>query len=217
MLPLEVVDPLPVPEVVELWPEVLPEEVVDPLPVPEPEPEVVEELPDEVVLPDEPPLVLPLAVLLLLPLPPQATKARAIQMLVSFFIVGNSSKRHGRKVRRGRGLASLPPGSNGVVQMSCRIGQVGLTPPPGRGTMRGIAAFSAVPGGPMGVSKSDNISGLIDELRKEREALDGRLEEMCRRRHLSVDEEVEMKRIKRLKLMKKDRMAEMQASLQRRA
>jgi uncharacterized protein YdcH (DUF465 family) len=67
----------------------------------------------------------------------------------------------------------------------------------------------------MAESKSD-ISSLIDELRKERELLDGRVVEIERHRHLSVAEEVEVKRLKRLKLMKKDRMAAMQASLQKR-
>jgi hypothetical protein len=68
----------------------------------------------------------------------------------------------------------------------------------------------------MAESKSD-ISSLIEELRKEREVLDGQLVEIEKRRYLSVSEEVEVKRLKRLKLVKKDRMAAMQASLQKRA
>ncbi len=67
----------------------------------------------------------------------------------------------------------------------------------------------------MAESKSD-ISSLIEELRKEREVLDGQLGEIEKRRHLSVSEEVEVKRLKRLKLVKKDRMVAMQATLQKR-
>lgn len=68
----------------------------------------------------------------------------------------------------------------------------------------------------MGESKSD-ITSLIDELRKEREVLDGKLQEIERHRHLSVEEQVEVKRLKRMKLAKKDRMSAMQATLQKRA
>jgi uncharacterized protein YdcH (DUF465 family) len=66
----------------------------------------------------------------------------------------------------------------------------------------------------MAESKTD-ISSLIDELRKEREELDGRLAEIERRRHLSVAEEVEVKRLKKLKLAKKDKLHAMQASMQK--
>jgi hypothetical protein len=68
----------------------------------------------------------------------------------------------------------------------------------------------------MAESKAD-ISSLIDELRKEREELDGQLAEIERRRHLSVAEEVEVKRLKKLKLAKKDKLHAMQASMQKQA
>jgi uncharacterized protein YdcH (DUF465 family) len=51
-----------------------------------------------------------------------------------------------------------------------------------------------------------DISGLIDELRKEHEELDGKLVRIEERPHLSANEEFEVKRLKKLKLSKKDRI-----------
>lgn len=67
----------------------------------------------------------------------------------------------------------------------------------------------------MAESKAD-ISSLIDELRRERKELDGQLAEMERRRHLGVAEEVEVKRLKKLKLAKKDKLAGLQAAANKR-
>jgi uncharacterized protein YdcH (DUF465 family) len=51
-----------------------------------------------------------------------------------------------------------------------------------------------------------DISGLIDELRKEHEELDGKLVRIEERPHLSSSEELEVRRLKKLKLSKKDRI-----------
>jgi hypothetical protein len=53
---------------------------------------------------------------------------------------------------------------------------------------------------------STDIMGLIADLRREHEELDGKLVQMVRRNHLSVAEEAEVKRLKKLKLAKKDRL-----------
>jgi hypothetical protein len=54
---------------------------------------------------------------------------------------------------------------------------------------------------------STDIMGLIADLRREHEELDGKLVQMVRsRNHLSVAEEAEVKRLKKLKLVKKDRL-----------
>jgi hypothetical protein len=53
---------------------------------------------------------------------------------------------------------------------------------------------------------SSDITGLIADLRREHEELDGKLVQMVRRTHLSVAEEAEVRRLKKLKLAKKDRL-----------
>ncbi len=55
-------------------------------------------------------------------------------------------------------------------------------------------------------SKMD-IAALIADLRREHEELEGRLSALTRRSHLSVAEEAEATRLKKLKLAKKDRLA----------
>ncbi len=53
---------------------------------------------------------------------------------------------------------------------------------------------------------TNDIDGLIAELRREHEELDLRLSQLERRPHLSVAEETEVRRMKKLKLAKKDRL-----------
>lgn len=53
---------------------------------------------------------------------------------------------------------------------------------------------------------SSDRSEQIARLRREHSELEGRLERMTSLRHLSSSEQVEMRRIKRLKLHKKDRI-----------
>jgi hypothetical protein len=60
----------------------------------------------------------------------------------------------------------------------------------------------------MAVARTD-IASLIEDLRREREELDGKVQKMDSRNHLSVAEELEVKKLKRLKLMKKDRIQQL--------
>ena len=60
----------------------------------------------------------------------------------------------------------------------------------------------------MAVARTD-IASLIEDLRREREELDGKVQKMDSRTHLSVAEELEVKKLKRLKLMKKDRIQQL--------
>ncbi len=53
---------------------------------------------------------------------------------------------------------------------------------------------------------STDILALIADLRREHEELDGKVAAMDRRNHLSVAEEAEVRRLKKLKLANKDRM-----------
>ncbi len=176
-------------------------------------PEVVELL---VELPEvEAPVVLVVLVLL-----PQATNARAKQIVMRFFIVGNSSKRQWTAGLKA-GASSTAPRTEQpalaeiLAKVSPRVdSRPSLGGPSFRSRVRSARPRGkTAPEALMGESKSD-ISSLIDELRKEREILDGRLDEMGKRRHLSVSEEAEMKRIKRMKLVKKDRLVAIQAALQ---
>ncbi|MHB8420170.1 MAG: DUF465 domain-containing protein [Myxococcales bacterium] len=58
---------------------------------------------------------------------------------------------------------------------------------------------------------SNDIMALIADLRREHEDLDGKLAKMERgRNHLSVAEEAEVRRLKKLKLAKKDRLYALQ-------
>ncbi|HUB07537.1 MAG TPA: DUF465 domain-containing protein [Myxococcales bacterium] len=60
---------------------------------------------------------------------------------------------------------------------------------------------------------STDIMALIADLRREHEELDGKLAQMERgRNHLGVAEEAEVKRLKKLKLAKKDRLYALQRS-----
>jgi hypothetical protein len=60
----------------------------------------------------------------------------------------------------------------------------------------------------MAVARTD-IASLIEDLRREREELDSKVQKMDGRTHLSVAEELEVKKLKRLKLMKKDRIQQL--------
>ncbi|MHB1843401.1 MAG: DUF465 domain-containing protein [Deltaproteobacteria bacterium] len=51
-----------------------------------------------------------------------------------------------------------------------------------------------------------DIAGLIAELRREHEELDAKVSQLVRRPHLGVAEEAEVRRLKKLKLARKDRM-----------
>jgi hypothetical protein len=71
-----------------------------------------------------------------------------------------------------------------------------------------LVSFPFLPGGCMAVARTD-IASLIEDLRREREELDGKVQKMDSRNHLSVAEELEVKKLKRLKLMKKDRIQQL--------
>lgn len=74
--------------------------------------------------------------------------------------------------------------------------------------MQGVQEVDITPTRPRAL----DVEAEITRLKREHRELKARLSELNSRLHLTVDEEVERKTIQKLKLMKKDRLAALEAS-----
>jgi hypothetical protein len=65
------------------------------------------------------------------------------------------------------------------------------------------------------VSVIDDVQGMVERLRAEHAALDQRVQELEHRIALTADEQIEITRLKKLKLAAKDRIALLSSTKQR--